>query len=172
MSARTFAIFMAVLAVIGLLAFGLASKGSDALAVSDEVPVRKLPVLGEEATGSVADYRGEWVLINVWASWCDPCREESPALQRFYEEHRDDGFLVLGIDTEDATEAGLEFVAEFGLTYPQLHDGPGDYRDDLETTGVPENFLVDPEGRIALLYPGPVDDEYLESQVKPLIERG
>lgn len=169
LSARTFAITLGLLAVIGLLGFGLATKGSDALAVGEPVPDTELPLLGAEGSGSLADHRGDWVLVNVWASWCDPCRDESPALERFYERHRRDGFTVLGIDTEDTREAGLEFVDEFGLSYPQLHDGPGEYRDELGTTGVPESFLVDPEGNLALHRPGPVTDEYLREQVEPLI---
>ena len=169
MGARSFAITLAVLALIGLLAFGLTTKGSDALAVGEPVPDTELPVLGGSDNGSLADYRGDWVLVNVWASWCGPCRDESPALQEFHDRHSGDGFTVLGIDTEDTTEAGLEFVDEFELTYPQLHDGPGEYKDELETTGVPESFLVDPEGELALHRPGPVTEEYLREAVEPLI---
>jgi cytochrome c biogenesis protein CcmG/thiol:disulfide interchange protein DsbE len=167
--ARTFAITLALLALVGLLAFGLTTKGSDALALGEPVPDPELPNLDGLGTGSLADYRGDWVLVNVWASWCGPCRDESPALQRFQDAHGEQGFTVLGVDTEDTTEAGLEFVDEFGLTYPQLHDGPGEYRDELETTGVPESFLVDPEGELALHRPGPVDEQYLRDEVEPLI---
>ena len=171
MSARTFALFMGALAVLALLGFGLVSKDTDALAVGEEIPDAELPRLEGEGTGSIADYRGDWVLVNVWASWCDPCREESPALQSFYERHRDDGFTVLGIDTKDASGDALEFAEEFDLTYPQLHDGSGDFADDdLRTTGVPENFLVDPDGNLALIRPGPVTDQYLDEEIAPLIE--
>jgi cytochrome c biogenesis protein CcmG, thiol:disulfide interchange protein DsbE len=167
--ARTFAITLALLALVGLLAFGLTTKGSDALALGEPVPDSELPHLDGSGSGSLADYRGDWVLVNVWASWCSPCRDESPALQRFQEAHGERGFTVLGVDTEDTTEAGLEFVDEFGLTYPQLHDGPGEYRDELETTGVPESFLVDPDGELALHRPGPVTEQYLRDEVEPLI---
>jgi cytochrome c biogenesis protein CcmG, thiol:disulfide interchange protein DsbE len=167
--ARSFAITLALLALVGLLAFGLTTKGSDRLAVGEPVPDSDLPLLDGAGSGSLADYRGDWVLVNVWASWCTPCRDESPALQRFHEQHSGAGFTVLGVDTEDTTEAGLEFVDEFGLTYPQFHDGPGEYRDELETTGVPESFLVDPDGELALHRPGPVTEQYLAEQVEPLI---
>src|SRR5829696_7648170 len=105
---------MAVLAVIGLLAFGLISKGEDPLAPGDPVPETELPNLDGSSEGSVADYRGKWVLVNVWASWCDPCREEAPALERFYREHKTEGVTVLGIDTQDDSASGREFVKEFG----------------------------------------------------------
>ena len=174
MSARAFAVFMAILAVVALLAFGmLRDSGGDRIAVGEPLPADvPLPVLDPAASGdgSVRDYRGEWVLVNLWASWCTPCRDESPALQRFYERHRRDDFTVLGIDTQDNTEDALEFVDEFGLSYPQLHDGDGARHEDLGMTGVPESVLVDPEGDVALYRPGPVTEESLRDEVEPLIE--
>jgi cytochrome c biogenesis protein CcmG, thiol:disulfide interchange protein DsbE len=161
---------MAVVAVVGLLAFGLIKKGDDPLQAGDPAPDTQLASLDGAAEGSVADYRGQWVLVNVWASWCDPCRDEAPALERFYRAHRADDFTVLGIDTQDNTEDGRAFVKEFGLTYPQLHDGSGDYADDLKTTGVPENFLIDPDGNVALVLRQPVTAESLDSQFAPMIE--
>lgn len=169
MSARTLVVFTGVLALVGLLAFGLLSKGEPALAVGDSIPDAELPTLDGSGTGSIADYRGDWVLVNVWASWCDPCRDESPALQRFYEKHRADGFTVLGIDSRDVSEDGLEFVEEFGLTYPQLHDGEGERPGELGMTGFPESFLVDPDGQVALIRTGPVTTEYLNAEIAPLI---
>ena len=158
MSARQFAVFMAVLAVIGLLAFGLIKKSSGGVDIGDEVPANSLPALDGSGEGSLSDYRGRWVLLNVWASWCGPCRAESPALQHFYSRHRSD-LVVLGIDTRDLTEDGRGFVREFGLSYPQLRDGDGGYAHDLGTTGVPESFLVAPSGKLAAHFPGPFSDE-------------
>jgi len=149
-SARSFAVFMSVLAVIALLAFGLASKGEARLEVGEQVPSSELRVLGAaDRTGSLADYRGKWVLVNVWASWCGPCRDEAPELQAFYDRHRGPDFEILGIDTQETGQGGLDFVAEFELEYPQLHDGDGNYaKEELKTTGVPETFLVDPDGNL------------------------
>ncbi len=170
MGARTFAVFLGVLALIGLLGFGLLTKGESAVAVGEPIPDAELPTLDGAGSGSIADYRGDWVLVNVWASWCDPCKEESPALQRFHEQHQNDGFTVLGIDSRDVSDEGREFVDEYGLTYPQLHDGEGERPDELGMTGFPESFLVDREGNVALHVPGPVTAEYLETEVAPLIE--
>lgn len=170
MSARAFAIFMAVLGVVALLGFGLASKGSKALEVGESAPTGELEVLGGSGSGSIADHRGNWVLANVWASWCLPCRDEAPVLERFHRRHRDRELIVLGINTEDLTDDALAFVDEFHLTYPQLRDGDGEFaRDELGTTGVPESFLIDPRGRLALHRPGPVTEEYLEVNVKPFL---
>jgi cytochrome c biogenesis protein CcmG, thiol:disulfide interchange protein DsbE len=136
--------------------------------VGDTMPDAELEQLDGSGTGSLADYRGQWVLVNVWASWCDPCKDESPALERYHREHRDDDFTVLGIDSRDVSSEGLEFVEEYELSYPQLHDGEGDRPDAYGMTGFPESFLVDPEGKVAAHWPGPVTAEILDEQFTPL----
>jgi cytochrome c biogenesis protein CcmG, thiol:disulfide interchange protein DsbE len=132
------------------------------------------PLVNEEFKQvKLSDYRGKWVLVNVWASWCTPCRDEAPALRRFHERHRGDHFAVVGIAAQDGTDPALEFIEEFGLDYPHLRDGSGDFsRQQLGTRGVPETFLADPDGNLVLHFPGVVDEEYLESEVAPLIEGG
>jgi cytochrome c biogenesis protein CcmG/thiol:disulfide interchange protein DsbE len=171
-SARSFAVFMAVLAVVGLLAYGLLKKSSSSLAVGDPVPdaSTSLPRLAGGGTGSVADYRGRWALVNVWASWCVPCRSESPALERFYRAHRGPDFTILGIDSNDLSGDALGFVRRYGITYPQLRDGSGSFSNDqLGTTGVPESFLLDPQGHLVLHSLGPVSGKYLRSNVVPYL---
>jgi cytochrome c biogenesis protein CcmG, thiol:disulfide interchange protein DsbE len=172
-SARSFAVVMAALAVIGLLTYGLVSKGGSSVAIGDSIPnaTTPLPELQGGTTGSVADYRGRWVLLNVWASWCAPCRTESPDLERFYDARRGRDFTILGIDTNDLSDDALDFVHRYGITYPQLRDGDGDFaQDELGTTGVPESFLVDPQGRLVLHSLGPVNERYLEANVVPYLE--
>lgn len=161
-----------MLAVVGLLAFGLASKGSSGVELGEAAPDDPLPRLEGGGSGSLADYRGRWVLVNFWASWCIPCREEAPALERFQRQHGGPRFTVLGIDSRDLTSDGRDFVREYGLTYPQLRDGDGSAADDFGTTGVPENFLIDPQGKVRLLVRGPVGEEYLREQVAPLLPKG
>ncbi len=173
MSARALAVFIAVLAVIGLLAYGLLKKSSDSLAIGDPVPdaAAELPRLGDHGATSLADYRGRWVLVNVWASWCVPCRTESPTLERFYEDHQGPDFTILGIDSNDLTGDATAFMGRYGITYPQLRDGSGDFSEgQLGTTGVPESFLVNPQGELVLHRLGPVSDEYLRSSVVPYLE--
>lgn len=170
MSVRAVAVVVAAVALVGLLGWGLISQGEETLEIGDEIPVSELPVLGKEGeTGSLADYEGKWVLVNTWASWCGPCREEAPALQRFYERYRSPSFEIVGIDTEDAVPDGRDFVAEYELSYPMLHDGSGEYADELRTTGVPESFLVNPSGRISFIRRGPITAECLKRDVAPLI---
>lgn len=160
---------VAVLAVVGLLAFGLLSKGSSGVALGDPAPQTVLPQLNGPESESLADYRGKWVLVNFWASWCVPCREEAAALEEFQGRHGGPDFTVLGIDTRDLSGDGIAFVKEFGLTYPQLRDGDDSMGDDFGTTGVPETYLIDPRGKVRLVAKGPVSAEYLRDEVEPLL---
>jgi cytochrome c biogenesis protein CcmG, thiol:disulfide interchange protein DsbE len=171
-SVRSAIAVLVVLAVVGLLAFGLLSKGSSRLALGEPAPASPLPRLEGGGSGSLADYRGRWVLVNFWASWCGPCREEAPALERFQRRHGGADFTVLGIDSRDLSGDGRAFVRSFGLSYPQLRDGDGSAARDYGTTGVPENFLIDPAGRVRLLVAGPVSEEYLDEEVAPLLPGG
>ncbi|MFN8161053.1 MAG: TlpA disulfide reductase family protein [Solirubrobacterales bacterium] len=174
MSTRSFLVVMGVLAVVGLLAFGLLNKASSGVEVGSTAPDPTLPRLDGRGSGSLSDYRGRWVLVNFWASWCEPCRQESPALEEFQRNQPRSRFTVLGIDTRDLSGDGRAFVREFRLTYPQLRDGDGSAAHDYGTTGVPESFLIDPQGRLRLARRGPVTAAYLEDFVAPLVdgERG
>jgi len=170
-STRAFIAFIGVLAVVALLGFGLLSKGEAAIAVGDAAPDGELeslvPAGGAE---QIADYRGGWLLINFWASWCDPCRDEAPALEQFWREHRGANVTVLGVNLDDTSDDAREFIREYGLTYPQVRDGDGrQWRDDYGMTGFPESFLVDPQGDLAVIRRGPVDADVLDTQFAPAI---
>jgi cytochrome c biogenesis protein CcmG/thiol:disulfide interchange protein DsbE len=169
-STRSFLAFLAVLAVVGLLAFGLLSKGATKIAVGDPVPDRVLPALPGPGHGSIAEYRGRWVLVNLWASWCLPCREEAPVLERFYRGRRGENTTVVGINVQDNQDDAVAFLRDHPTTYPQLRSVGDERSSAFGSTGVPENFLVDPRGHLALIWRGPVDDRFLRDRVEPLIE--
>jgi cytochrome c biogenesis protein CcmG, thiol:disulfide interchange protein DsbE len=171
-SVRSSIAVLAVLAVVGLLTFGLLSKGSSGVALGDPAPASPLPRLEGGGSESLANYRGQWVLVNFWASWCVPCREEAPTLERFQHRYGGADFTVVGIDSRDLSGDGRNFVKQYGLSYPQLRDGDGDAAHDFGTTGVPENFLIDPQGRVSLLVRGPVTADYLRESVAPMLPGG
>ncbi len=152
---------LTVIGVTVLLAFltwGLVQSGDAGLAKGDPVPVSTLPTLPPGGEASIEDFRGEWVLLNVWASWCVPCRDESPALEQFEKENRG-AISVLGVDTRDLSGDAMDFLDEYDINYAQIRDASGDYADDLKTTGVPESFLVDPEGNLVAHFSGPFQTE-------------
>jgi cytochrome c biogenesis protein CcmG/thiol:disulfide interchange protein DsbE len=170
-SVRSSIAVLAVLALVGLLVYGLVQKGSSRVAVGEQAPSAPLPRLEGDGDGSLAQYRGRWVLVNFWASWCVPCKQEAPTLEEFQKQHGGPKFTVLGIDTRDLTDDGRAFAREYELSYPQLRDGDGNAAHSYGTTGVPENFLVDPNGLVRWETPGPVDEQYLHEQVEPFLPK-
>jgi cytochrome c biogenesis protein CcmG, thiol:disulfide interchange protein DsbE len=168
-SVRSSVVVVAVLAAVGLLVYGLASKGDSQLAVGDPAPVAALDKLDGGGEESLADYRGRWVMVNFWASWCVPCREEAKALVQLQEERGGPGFTVVGVDSNDLSPDARAFVEKYGVSYPQLRDGNGDLAHDFGTTGVPESYLFDPQGRLQVPWRGPVTEQILRRQFLPLI---
>lgn len=168
MSNRGFLAVLAATGFVALLAFGMIAKGGPAIAVGDEAPDAPVDRLGESGQGSLADYEGKWVLLNFWASWCDPCREEAPAIESFARENRD-RVAVVGMASNDLTTDAENFASEYDLTYDLLHDGDGARMDAYNVKGLPESFLIDPDGNIATVYRGPVDERILRESFEPLI---
>lgn len=169
-------VVLAAAALVALLTYGVASTGPDTsiderLAEGErvEAPVRDLPVLGADGTGSLADHRGKVVVLNVWASWCPPCVSEMPLLQRTHERIAPAGGMVLGIDTQDAQEDALAFLREKEIDFPSLRDRDREYGRELGVSGYPETFLIDREGRIAALRRGPVTQAWLDENLEPLL---
>jgi cytochrome c biogenesis protein CcmG/thiol:disulfide interchange protein DsbE len=169
-----------VVALLGLLTYGVVASGPDrgfeqALARGEKIPAPafRLDRLSGGGRGTLADYRGKVVVLNVWASWCDPCREESPLLQRWHKRmSRDGGGTVLGIVALDASSDARDFIREYGLTYPMLRDPDASVvQGDWGVAGYPETFVIDRRGRIVALARGPVDEEWMRTEVEPLLER-
>lgn len=96
----------------------------------------------------LADYEGRVVLLNVWATWCPPCREEMPSMQALYDDFGPRGFRIVAvsIDEAGAQQKVRDFVREFGITFDVLHDPEGEIQRTYATTGVPENFVIGADG--------------------------
>jgi cytochrome c biogenesis protein CcmG/thiol:disulfide interchange protein DsbE len=172
-------VLAAILALVGLVAllfYGVASndpdRGIEARLARGERPAAPkldLPRLAGGGRGTLGAYRGKVVVLNYWASWCAPCRSESPLLQRWHERLAARGGTVLGVDVLDVSDDAKSFVSRYRLTYPMLRDGGGETQKDLGVVAYPESFVIDRRGRIAALRRGPVDDEFMRAEVVPLL---
>lgn len=115
----------------------------------------------EGETVSLASLRGDVVLLNLWATWCGPCRMETPYLQSVYEEHKDQGFRIVGIsmDTGDAADDVAMFVDEYEVTYTILHDPTMQGMELYQVLGLPATFLIDREGVLRWMRYGPIPED-------------
>jgi cytochrome c biogenesis protein CcmG, thiol:disulfide interchange protein DsbE len=168
---------LAAAALVGLLAYGVFSKGAsttldDALADGKRpaAPTMSLPLLGKQGTGSLADYKGKVVVLNMWASWCEPCREEMPLLQKVHKEIAGKGGVVLGVDTQDASNKAIDFLQQTKATFTSVRDRDRSYGRDFGVTGYPETFLIDREGRVAALRRQPVTQDWLDQHLPKLLD--
>lgn len=101
------------------------------------------------ATVKLADYRGKVLFINIWATWCAPCREEMPSMEKLYREMKGENFEMLAISIDEKGKEVVDpFVEEYGLTFPILMDPTSRVAKKFKTTGVPETFIVDKNGTI------------------------
>jgi cytochrome c biogenesis protein CcmG/thiol:disulfide interchange protein DsbE len=173
----SWAVILAAALLVGLLAYGVASRQPDtsideATATGKRIaaPTARLPVLGRGGEESLADYRGKVVLLNFWASWCKPCTEELPLLERTHKAISGRNALVLGVNYQDVSDSALGFARRFKLTYPSLRDRDGRFADRYGSRAFPETFVIDRRGRIAAERRGPVDQRWLDRTLGPLLK--
>lgn len=146
---------------VGVLALVTAACGAEG--------PRTVPEVGGEAPAygavslagdsvSLEELRGKVVLLNVWATWCIPCREEIPALQRLHEENAARGLEVVGVsvDAPGEEESIRDFVREFGVTFPIWYDEENVVTPTFRLIGVPSTYLIDREGQIVWKFMGPI----------------
>jgi cytochrome c biogenesis protein CcmG, thiol:disulfide interchange protein DsbE len=122
---------------------------------------------------SLADYRGQVVLVNLWATWCPPCKAEMPALESFYRKHKEEGFVIVAINDGDPTPDVIQFVQDYGLSFPVWLDPQ--YRateQAFKTLNLPSSFVIDRSGTIVLSWVGGVNRKTLDQYVTPLIQEG
>jgi cytochrome c biogenesis protein CcmG/thiol:disulfide interchange protein DsbE len=171
-------IVIAAVALLALLTFGVsgqtAGSSIDAKVARGSFPAAPsatmaLPLLGSTQTKTLADYRGQVVVLNVFASWCDPCKAEAPILADAQRTLRSHHATILGVTYLDNTSASQAFVRQEHISYPVLRDVSGNFVRSFGTTGVPETFVINRQGRIQALRRFQLDNSWLKKTLAPIL---
>jgi cytochrome c biogenesis protein CcmG, thiol:disulfide interchange protein DsbE len=161
----------AAVALLALLAFGVSSQGAntsiDASLARGVLPLAPnanvaLPVLGSSRTQRLDQLRRKVVVLNVFASWCDPCKAEAPVLEQAEHQIAIKNATILGVTYLDNSDASAQFVTQEHITYPVVRDTDGKFVRSFGTTGVPETFVIDRQGRIAAVRRYQVTTQWLD----------
>ena len=122
---------------------------------------------------TLSDLRGKIVVVNIWATWCLPCRAETPALEKSYEQYKDSGVVILGVDStnQDSLSDVTSFVQEFKLTYPILLDRDGRVGYLYQIKGLPSTFFINRRGVIrTVVVGGPMSETFIRSKIEALLK--
>jgi peroxiredoxin len=158
-------------AAVALL-FG--ERGPAPIVVGRPAPDFALPAVGGEGEFRLSDRRGRVVLLNFWATWCKPCEDEMPAMERLYQALASEGLEMWAVSVDVGEEEVLEFRERLGLSFPLLHDPDREVAGRYQSFRFPETWLIDREGRLAARFIGPRDWDapvYVE-RVRGLIGEG
>ncbi|HEY6852920.1 MAG TPA: TlpA disulfide reductase family protein [Gemmatimonadales bacterium] len=141
----------------------------DLLEVGSRAPDFHAVDLATGRATTLADYKGKVILLNIWATWCQPCRVEMPAIQRLHQKLGGKDFQIVSVSIDvDGDSVVTAFARELGLTFQILHNQSGDIQQIYQTTGVPESFVIDRDGIIvkkvigAAEWDGPVNETLIE----------
>lgn len=121
---------------------------------------------------TLSELRGQAVMINIWATWCPPCREEMPAIQTVYDDYKTQGLVVLAVNTtnQDSEADAAAFMDEYNLTFPVPLDRTGSVSQRYQLRGLPSTYFVDREGIIrTVVVGGPMSESFIRSNVEKII---
>lgn len=166
---------LGIVIVVGLLAaygtrFGTDPAVVDSPLIGQPAPDFDLPLLEGEGTRSLADLDGDIVIVNFWASWCVPCREEHPDLLAAAERYRDDGVTFLGIVYQDRPDAAIGFLDELGRGYEHVTDPDSRAAIDFGVFGIPETFFIDRDGTVVGKVQGVSDLDLLSRSIEAIMD--
>jgi cytochrome c biogenesis protein CcmG/thiol:disulfide interchange protein DsbE len=156
------------LVVVVLLGYGLLFKPLSALQVGSPVPDFQLTAF-DGSPMRLSDYRGQVVVVNFFASWCTPCREEAPAIEQTWEAYQGRGVQFFGIAYKDAASKAEAFLDEFGASYPSTAEPGNRTARAYGVTGVPETFVVDQQGNLLRHYVGSATKAQLSQDIDQLL---
>ncbi len=156
-----------VVGLLALLAWGLRSQASEPVEAGLAPDFSLTTFEGETIT--LSDLRGQVVIVNFWASWCPPCREEAAYLEATWRKYKDRGVVFIGVDYLDARPNALAYLEEFDITYPNGPDLGQKIADAYHIQGVPETFYIDKQGQLRGVKIGPLYPPALDDQIDALL---
>lgn len=136
-----------------------------------QAPDFTLERLDREGSLTLSSLRGQGVVLNFWASWCIPCKEEAPFLEQVWRKDRARGLVVVGVDAKDFRKDARRFMRKYGLTFPIVYDGPGETVARYGVTGFPETFVLDREGRVIEAFIGAVNADADRVRLRAAVDR-
>jgi len=119
---------------------------------------------------SLSDYQGQVVLVNNWATWCPPCRQEMPILDAYLRDHRHQGFVIVAIDAGDAADLVADFVNQYGMSFTVWVDPSSSALNSFRNNYLPSSYLIDKEGQVVMVWSGAVTRASLEQNITPLLK--
>lgn len=117
----------------------------------------------------LGNHKGKPMVVNFWASWCKPCRDEAPALEKVYTRYRDKGVGFIGIAIYDTEEKAREYIKEFGITFPNGLDKGGSIAEVYKIYGIPKTFIVGKDGRFTYIHMGAVTEDILIKGIEKVL---
>ena len=160
---------VAVVAFLLLLSYGLLSGPGSAYLNEGPAPDFSLQLFDGRQL-SLASLRDQVVVVNFWGSWCEPCREEAPILEKVWQEYQSQGVTFVGVAYKDTEGKARAFLEEFGITYPNALDPGNRVARAYRVQGVPETFFIK-DGEIASLYIGPLTEDQLVIRIERLLAK-
>ena len=153
----------------GLNGLSVANYVAHAQVQNEPAPDFTLPLLGGTGTQSMAALRGQVVVFNLWATWCLPCRQEAPGLERVYHDYKALGVAFLGANEEDNAPAARAWVRSLGVTYPSVFDPAGRLAYSYRLLGMPTTFIIDRAGQIRYRFLGYIDEASLRTALSSVV---
>lgn len=177
MSKQSVSSMKKIISVLSILViFGLAivyfitrEDTAPSVDIGSPAPNFELARLGADSL-SLDELKGNVVLVNFWATWCGPCRDEMPDMQRVYDRYHNEGFEIVAVNLEESEVTVQGFVNKLNLTYPIVYDLTGEVFDMYLVRPLPTSYFIDREGIIRFVFVGPMDEETIERRVKLLLD--
>jgi thiol-disulfide isomerase/thioredoxin len=165
--------FAKYLTIVVSLSLGLISNNALAINVGDSAPNFKLPRLETKGNIQLKSYRGKVVYVDFWASWCGPCRQSLPALNKIYKKLRKKGFVVIAINLDEEKPDAMAFLKQFPVGYPTARDIKGTTPDNYGLQGMPTAYLIDKKGKVRLIHEGfkKADTAELSQKITALLKQ-